>query len=174
MRKAYPDDDIYLIKTAAGGTSLFKHWTIENGGGPMLKKFLTTTEAAFENLGDNRIKYTIEGMLWMQGESDADQGMGAEYEESLKDFIKKMRKEFKEREMPFVIGRIITTFDKPEGNGPLVRAAQETVAEEDENVAWFDTDKFDRINKGHYNHDGQIDLGNAFAKHLLMLNPIKK
>ena len=72
------------------------------------------------------------------------------------------------------MGRIITTFDKPKGNGPLVRAAQETVAGDTENVAWFDTDDFDRINKGHYNHDGQIDLGNAFAKHLLILTQDKK
>lgn len=169
MRKAYPDDNIYLIKTAAGGTSLHKHWKIEDGKGPMLRRFLTTAKAALENLDDSKVKYTIGGMLWMQGESDADQGMGAEYEDSLKDFIKEMRSEFKEREMPFVMGRILPTFDKPAGNGPLVRAALETIAQEDENAACFDTDDFDRINKGHYNHDGQIELGETFAKHLLSL-----
>lgn len=169
MRKAYPNDEIYLIKKAAGGTSMHKHWKVTDGKGPLLKSFLKTVEMACKNLDEGKVPYTISGMLWMQGESDADQGKGAEYEGSLKAFIKEMRREFKERKMPFVMGRIIPTFDKPPGNGPLVRAAQEKVAEDLKYVAWFDTDKFDRINKGHYNHDGQIELGEAFAKHMLLL-----
>ncbi|MGE9269175.1 MAG: sialate O-acetylesterase, partial [Verrucomicrobiales bacterium] len=161
------EDDIYLIKTAAGGTSMHKHWTLENGGGALLRRFRKTAQAALEDLEDRRIDYSINGMLWMQGESDADQGKGAEYEASLKEFIQGMRKEFKVKDMPFILGRIITTFDKPKGNGPLVRAAQEKVADEMEGVEWFDTDDFERINKGHYNHNGQIELGETFAKHLL-------
>ncbi len=165
MRKAFPDDAIYLIKTASGGTSMHKHWNVESG--TMRKRFLETAQAALKNLDKERVKYEIDGMLWMQGESDAAQGKGAEYEESLKKFIKDMRREFKEREMPFIMGQILPTFDKPEGNGPLVRAAQATVAKELKKVAVFDTDDFDRINKGHYNHEGQIELGNTFAEHLL-------
>lgn len=167
MRKAFPTDEIYLIKTAAGGTSMFKHWHVQNGGGPMLKRFFSRAQAAFKNLDANGIKYTIGGMLWMQGESDAAQGMGAEYEASLKTFIRAMRREFKQSDMPFILGRILPSFDKPEGNGPLVRAAQESVAGELKNVAWFDTDDFERLNKGHYNHNGQIELGNAFAQSFL-------
>lgn len=167
MRKAFPTDDIYFIKTAAGGTSMHKHWHVENGGGPMLKRFRSRVRAALKNLAENKVKYTIAGMLWMQGESDAAQGKGAEYEASLKTFIEAMRREFKQGEMPFILGRILPAFDKPEGNGPLVRAAQESVARELKNVACFDTDDFERLNKGHYNHNGQIKLGNAFAKHFL-------
>ena len=169
MKKAYPDDEIYLIKKAAGGTSLHKHWKVTDGQGPLLRSFLTMAKAALKNLDKERVSYTIEGMLWMQGESDADQGKGAEYEESLEDFIKEMRREFKVRKMPFVMGRILPTFDRPEGNGPLVRAAQEKIAEDDEKVACFDTDDFERINKGHYNHKGQLELGETFAEHLLDL-----
>ena len=169
MRKAFPEDDIYLIKTAAGGTSMHKHWHFEGGKGSMLRRFLKEARAALENLDEGRVKFSIDGMLWMQGESDAAQGKGAEYEESLKTFIKEIRSEFKERKMPFVMGRILPSFDNPEGNGPLVRAAQESVAEEIEGVVCFDTDDFELLNKGHYNHEGQLELGEAFAKHYLKL-----
>ena len=169
MKKAYPDDEIYLIKTASGGTSMYKHWFADGDKGPMLKRFLNGARAAMKDLDSQKKDYTIDGMLWMQGETDADHGMGAEYEESLRTFIKEMRREFKEKDMPFILGRIVTTFDKPEGNGPLVRAAQEKVAGDTKNVAWFDTDDFPRINKGHYNHEGQLMLGNAFAEHYLSL-----
>lgn len=167
MRKAYPKDDIYLIKTAAGGTSLHKSWTTDNGGGPMLRRFLAGAHAAMKELDQRKVKYSIDGMLWMQGESDAVQAKGAEYEGRLKTFIQHMRREFKQSEMPFIMGRILPTFDRPEGNGPLVRAAQEALAKELKNVVCFDTDKFERINKGHYNHNGQIQLGKAFAERLL-------
>ena len=169
MREAYPADAIYLIKTAAGGTSMHKHWHVENGGGPMLKRFRSRVRAALKNLDEAKIEYTIAGMLWMQGESDAAQGMGAQYEASLKAFITAMRREFGQREMPFVLGRILPTFDKPKGNGPLVRAAQESVARKLTNVACFNTDDFERLNKGHYNHQGQIRLGNTFAQHFLQM-----
>ncbi len=169
MRKAFPEDEIYLIKTASGGTSMYKHWHFDNGRGPLLKRFLSTARAALEELDDRRVKYTIEGFLWMQGESDAAQGKGAEYEASLKTFIKGVRREFKERDLPFILGRILPSFDNPKGNGPLVRAAQESVAEEVKNVVFFDTDDYELLNKGHYNHNGQIELGKAFAKHYLSL-----
>lgn len=169
MRVAFPDDDIYLIKTAAGGTSMHKHWKFEDGRGPMLRRFLNASKAAVADLDKANVKYKIEGMLWMQGESDAAQGKGAEYEASLKSFINEIRREFKRKDLPFVMGRILPTFDKPEGNGPMVRAAQAQVAKELKKVALFDTDKFERINKGHYNHNGQITLGKTFAEHLLKI-----
>jgi len=169
MRKAFPDDEIYLIKTASGGTSMHKHWTVEGKGSPMLKKFLASARGALADLDKSKVKYQVEGMLWMQGESDAAQGKGAEYEESLVKFIKAMRKEFKERKMPFLMGRILPTFDKPKGHGPMVRAALEKVAAEDENVACFNTDDFARLNKGHYDHEGQLELGKAFAEHFLKI-----
>ena len=169
MKKAFPEDEIYLIKTAAGGTSMHKHWSVEGQGSPMLKKFLSSARGALKELDGRRVKYKVEGMLWMQGESDAAQGKGAEYEKSLGKFIKAMRKEFKEKELPFVMGRILPTFDKPKGHGPMVRAALEKVAKEDEKVACFDTDDFKRINKGHYNHEGQLELGETFAEHFLKI-----
>jgi len=133
----------------------------------MLKRFRASASAALEDLDDKRVKYTIEAMLWMQGESDAAQGKGDVYEDSLRKFIRQMRKEFKEKKMPFLMGRILPTFDKPVGHGPMVRAALEKIAEEDEHVVCFDTDDFARINKGHYNHEGQLELGETYAEHFL-------
>ena len=167
MQKAYPKDTIYLIKKAAGGTSMHKHWTVSGDGGVMFKRFLADAQAAIGNLKRKDEKFTINGMLWMQGESDAAQGMGDVYEESLRVFIKKIRAEFKQPQLPFIMGRILPTFDKPVGHGPMVRAALEKIAKEDKFAACFDTDKFERINKGHYNHNGQITLGKSFAKYWL-------
>ena len=46
----------------------------------------------------------------------------------------------------------------------LVRAAQVTIADEDANVEWFDTDTFNPLhNGGHHATTGQLQVGNAFA-----------
>lgn len=165
MRKAYPDDDIYMIKFAAGGTSLFHSWSIE--GGPMYKRFIKAAKAAMKNLDDAGITYTIDGMLWMQGETDAQKGKGAEYKANLTAFIKRVREVFEVEDMPFVLGRIIKHFDTPEGDNALVRAAQESMAKDMKNVAWFDTDDYEKQNAGHYNAKGLVRMGNDFAKGLL-------
>jgi hypothetical protein len=55
MRKAFPEDAIYLINTAAGGTSMHKHWNVENG--TMRKRFLATVRAALKNLDKSRAQY---------------------------------------------------------------------------------------------------------------------
>jgi hypothetical protein len=46
----------------------------------------------------------------------------------------------------------------------MVRAAQQKVAEDDGNAAWFDTDDLKWSYYGHYGTQGQIDLGLRFAK----------
>lgn len=166
MSKAYPDDEIYLIKYAAGGTALYNDWSPKEGG-PQYKQFMSTAQAALKNLDEAGVKYSIDGMLWMQGESDAYEGQGAAYEENLTAFIKHMREAFKAKDLPFILGRILTHYDRPKGNNAQVRAAQLKVSEEMDRVAWFDTDDFDRFNAGHYSSQGLIDLGKGFAETFL-------
>ena len=172
MHQAYPDDEVYLIKVAAGGTSLFGSWAPLGSanapkGGPMYRRFITNALAALKDLDESQKAYRIEGMLWMQGESDAHNGKGDAYEANLTAFIGKVRSEFDQADMPFILGRIIPHFDRPPGNNALVRAAQQSVAEDLDHVTWFDTDGYDRLNPGHYNTQGQIQLGKDFARTLL-------
>ena len=127
-----------------------------------------------KDLGERDIQYTIDGTLWMQGESDAKGGKGAEYKASLTKFINRMRELFEVDEMPFVLGRIITHFDTPDGDNTLVRAAQQAVAKEMQNVAWFSTDHYEKINAGHYNHKGLIRMGKDFAAGLLGIAQVEQ
>ena len=163
IRKAYPDDDIYLIKYAAGGTALYNDWSPEDG--PQYKQFMAVTRVALKNLRKAKIDVSIDGMMWMQGESDAFEGKGEAYEANLTAFIQHMREVLKAKKLPFVLARIRTHYDNPPGNNAMVRKAQVKVAESMKSVAWFDTDKYDMRDPGHYNTQGQIDLGKGFASH---------
>lgn len=168
MADAKPDDAIYLIKYAAGGTNLAQQWAPPNG--PQYTNFKNTVDTALMNLGQSGIDYRIAGMLWMQGESDAlNSEFAAAYETNLTNFIGRVRSDVRVPDLPFVMGRVLTYFDTtPPGGAATVRVAQQAVAEQGEDAYWFSTDDLGvgAPDPGHYTAQGQIDMGNRFASTL--------
>ena len=74
--------------------------------------------------------------------------------------------------MKFVIGRIDNwPWSTVPADQELVRTAQVTVAEQDGNAAWFDTDDLQRVYTGHYGTQGQVDLGIRFANEFAVPEP---
>jgi hypothetical protein len=170
LKKMYPNDEICLIKSATGGTSLAADWKpTPEAMGPQYKLFRSRVDAALANLDAAGKKYTVGGMIWMQGENDSTVPDHAKaYAENLKSFIKQVRSDVHAPEMKFVIGRIsyMSKMWAPIENIDLVRGAQQKVAETDGNAAWFDTDDLQWAYYGHYGTSGQIELGLRFAKAL--------
>ncbi len=158
---ALPKENIRLIKYAVGGTALYNDWAPTNG--KQYKGFMQTAKAALADLDAAGTKYEIAGMLWLQGESDAAEKKGQDYEKNLTAFITHMRKQFKNPDMPFIIARVRNHYGGKTGQAKLVRDAQVKVTKELKNVAWFDTDKLPMVNAGHYNSAGLIEIGKLFA-----------
>jgi len=163
IAKAFPSDDIRLVKYAAGGTALYNDWSPVTKGGQYVK-FMGTAKAALANLDAAGIDYEISGMLWLQGESDAHEKKAETYKQNLSDFIAHMRTEFKTSKMPFIIARVRNYYGGKSGQAKIVRDAQVNVAESTDNVAWFDTDDCSMLNAGHYNASGLVEIGNRFAE----------
>lgn len=173
MAKAFPNDDIRLVKYAANGTALYNDWAPTQGA--QYVSFMRTMRGALNNLRSKNTEVEVAGMLWLQGESDAQEMKGGEYKKNLLAFIKHMRLEFYNWKMPFVIARVRNFY----GRGiqaQMVREAQVEVANETEYVAWFDTDDSGKLIKGgHYTSDGLIKIGKNFsAKYIYMINTAKK
>lgn len=188
IKDALPGDNIYLIKLGVDGTSLFEKWKPVTG--PQYIDFMNITRAALTNLNTTGISYVISGMIWMQGESDAYEREAASYETNLVNFIADMRAQFNTPEMPFIIARVLDYFGSDKiplyqnrvqtdpTQSEVVRATQVAVAEATPYATWFDTDAFPVVdpisNPGHYNTQGQMDLGNAFAAAILAYIPLVK
>ena len=167
MHELYPNDDIYLVKYADGGTSLANHWN-PDGTGARYNTFKTAADAAIQNLINAGHTPKICGMLWMQGESDAlNHDYAVAYENNLKNFIAEVRDDFNTPDMPFVLGRITTYFGSYADNA-VVRNAQLAVAGNLKNVSWFNTDDLSWVGAyaGHYGTEGQIILGQRFASEI--------
>jgi len=163
IKDALPDDAVYLVKYAANGTALYNDWKPTSGAQYM--GFVDTANSALTALDNAGIGYEISGMLWMQGEADADEGEAASYEANLRNFIAAIRTQFSTPEMPFIIARVLDFYGTPPQAG-MVRAAQVSVADSSPFVSWFDTDSYSVHaggNAGHYNTQGQLDLGRNYA-----------
>lgn len=173
-----PQDTVYLIKYAAGGTTLADpacEWT-PNGSGTVYNTFKTTANDAIQSLTNAVLSPRIAGMLWMQGESDT-YGYAAEYQANLTNLINHVRSDFATPNMPFVIGRIMSYAQYPFGtptNNAVLRTAQVTVGTQMPYVSWVNTDglsvyPYGVVNPGHYDAQGQIGLGNLFADAIIQI-----
>jgi lysophospholipase L1-like esterase len=157
---AMPDEDVRLVKAAFRGTALYDDWAPATGGSYLA--LASTVSAALADLDATGTPYTLGGVVWMQGESDAHEGRGADYEANLRAFVADLRGQLGDPELPFVIGRISPFFGTDADNA-AVRTAQITVARDTPNARWVDTDALPLVNFGHYDSDGTLSLGRAFA-----------
>lgn len=166
LAEKFPGHRIAIVKTSAGGTKLWKHWL---PGQPMYTKFLNNMENALQNLKSNGVDYEISGMLWMQGESDAETLEWANaYENNLKLLFKDVRSQTGKKGLPIVMGRIsIGLLRKTPWNFDYtkeVQQAQERVASQDEHVFIIHTDALPTLKDNtHFNSEANIWLGNEMG-----------
>ena len=158
-----------IIKLASGGTSMAVHWNPvktepkKKGTGVMYTRLI----GYVKRLRKTHKNIKIVGMLWMQGEADSRYHAKTmeSYRDNLETLIDNCRREFGNKNMAFVCGRV----NPP--NWPYqkqVREAQETVRRK--NYAWVDCDDLAmHKDKLHYNTEGQLQLGKKFAEAMLKL-----
>ena len=101
----------------------------------------------------------IVGVAWMQGESDAIEGFGAQYEANLTNFITRLRSDLKSPNLKFGIAQILPCWN----NSAIVRQAQANMALHMTNVTVFDTNDLTTGAFGHYDTVGELVLGSRFA-----------
>lgn len=98
LSETYPDETIFIIKCAWGGSDLYNMWLSPSSfgkTGELYKQFISFVDASIEYLVSKNYDVKIEGMCWMQGESDSFSAEnGKKYEKYLKNFIKDVRCKF--------------------------------------------------------------------------------
>lgn len=176
--------DIALIKYSRGGTSIdiaaagnFGCWDPDYNdktGVNQYDHFLAAVRNALAVAdidGDGEADQLVPaGIIWMQGESDAnDQEVARRYQANLKRLIDLIRAALRTDDLPVVIGRISDSGQDDDGKvwdqGDVVRRGQQDFVEEDGAAALVtSTDGYDFSDKWHYDTKGYIDLGRKFAE----------
>ena len=178
---------IAIIKYSYGGTALFAgagygNWEPDFDHNNHYDNALTTIRNAYAvtdiNNDGRPDKLVPAGIIWMQGEADAQfsQASADAYHDNLKRLMDLLRGALRKDDLPVVIGKINDSHMTPDG-GPTqpyiatVHAAQKDFTDNDPcatlvtetETYMFSSDVW------HYDSDGYIRMGKAFAKAVTML-----
>jgi hypothetical protein len=192
LQELYEGERIALIKYSRGGSSIdslaagrFGCWDPDFTGATGMNQydfFLRTVKQAMGTRdinGDGRNDILVpEGIVWMQGESDASfsEEIADRYFSNLKRLMDLIRASFHSDDLPVVLGKISDSWnDKTDSkvwnHGELVQYAQEKYARTDGNAAIVRTTRYYKYSDPwHYDSEGYIDLGKQFAEALYLLN----
>jgi hypothetical protein len=182
LHEMYPDRTFFIIKCAWGGTNLFEQWlspSSEGKTGELYKKFVAYVETSMKYLISKNYDVKIEGMCWMQGESDCFSVEASEgYGEHLKNFIDDIRKKFSR----YAADDGIAFVDAYIANNPVYWVYYEAVNRGKTEVASLSplNALVDTISAGldcskepegapdipHYDSLSEIKLGNLFAEQI--------
>ena len=179
ISELYPDETVFIIKCAWGGTDLFEQWlspSSEGKTGKLYKRFVAFVKQSVKYLESKNYDVSIEAMCWMQGESDSFTTDASErYGERLANFIADIRKEFKR----YASEDGIAFIDAYIADNPMywvycdsVNACKDDVAALSPMNALVDTigaglscseEPASKPDVAHYDSQSQIKLGRMFA-----------
>ena len=182
LNELYPEKTFFIIKCAWGGTDLFSQWlspSSKGKTGKLYKQFVEYTKTSIEYLVSKNYDVKIEGMCWMQGESDSFLVDSSEnYGEHLKNFIKDIRNKFKK----YAADDGIAFIDAYIAENPSYWVYYKAVNRGKTEVASLsplnvlvdtvsagltcDKEPEERPDIPHYDSLSEIKLGHLFAEHL--------
>lgn len=183
LNELYPNELFFIIKYTWSASSIYLHWNSPSSDGKIglkYKSFIAYVKQNISYLKSKNYDVSIEGLLWMQGESDAYPIEVADsYKDKLSNFIKDIRKEFKN----YADKDGIAFIDAYIANNPMywvycdkINQAKKEVSSVsplnvviDTNANKLECDKepIENPDIPHYDSLSELKLGQLFAKQLI-------
>jgi hypothetical protein len=154
-----PDNvSLLIIPTAVGGSSI-RQWLGDSvyRNVKLLSNFIRKVEIAKQN-------GIIKGILWHQGESDANEKDIPLHKERLHLLFSKFRDEVGNNELPVLLGELGTFSENPLNFNLINKAIHDYVAEDKSSRVISTKDLKDKGDNLHFNSKGQRTMGKRFAK----------
>jgi len=159
LLKKIPDNvSLLIIPTAVGGSSATQ-WLNDSlyRNVKLFSNFLSKVEIA-RKIG------TIKGILWHQGESDANEKDIPLYKQRLGQLFSRFRSATGNNELPIILGELGSFSDNPV-NFSLINKTIHEYAAEDKNCSVISTnDLKDKGDHLHFDSKGQRTMGKRFAE----------
>ena len=145
------------------------------------EEFMADFGKLYDNLAES-IKKNTEGktydtatFIWMQGESDSSEESVAQYEESFKRVIARLKADLGVKDLNVIIGRL-SDYGAGKVGWDQMRELQMKMADAQDNWAWVSTDDLndfekngEKINDLHYTENGYKILAERFAEKAIEL-----
>ncbi len=178
-KKLFPDAEVVYFKVARGGQPI-RLWVAEWNEIAAKHELGTESEstryyepilAEYQKLLVKHPKPASVTFCWMQGERDAREKLSAAYADAMKQLISNLRRDLKQPEMNFVIGRLSDFGKSADTHWQNVRKSQVDIATKDKRGAWVDCDDLNDKEKDgvkrddlHYTKEGYELLGRRYAR----------
>ncbi|HQC54774.1 MAG TPA: sialate O-acetylesterase [Clostridia bacterium] len=97
LKLAYPDETIFILKYAWGGSSLYSQWlspSSKGDTGPLYTAFVNFVNSSMSYLVSKNYNAKIVAMCWMQGETDAFDDNCQTYGTNTTNLVNDIRQEF--------------------------------------------------------------------------------
>ena len=160
LARAFPRDEIILVKQAASG-SLIGQW---QPGEPLYKGLLRQVGFVHDAYPAFR---QVDAIVWMQGESDAQSELpvARQYGSRLQRLVGQLRHDLDSPDSLFVYGQTSVNHPAFQAATAAVRQQQEAAQRSLANVLMVSTEQLGRLADGiHYDAAGQLELGRRFAQ----------
>ena len=184
--KLFPDAEVVYFKVARGGQPIrfwVEQWDAiaeKHGIDSKAKRakeknkgtvYYEPILAQYQKLIEKHPQPASVTFCWMQGERDAREKLSAAYAESLEQLVANLRRDLKQPNMNFVVGRLSDFGKDNNTEWQNVRKAQVNVSAGDKRGAWVDCDDLNNKEKDgkkrddlHYTKAGYELLGRRFAR----------
>lgn len=182
LNQMYPDQLFFIIKYAWGGTNLFEQWLSPSSFGKtgvLYTQFINYTNNSIKYLISKNYKINIEGLCWMQGESDSFSVDNAtDYAQNLVNFIEDNRKRLDK----YSSNDGIAFIDAYIADNPmywvycdLINESKQEVSSLSELNIVIDTNSYgltcsnepeENVDMAHYDSMSEIKLGHLFAEYI--------
>jgi hypothetical protein len=158
LKKIPSNISILIIPTAVGGSSITQ-WLNDSlyRNVKLFSNFLSKVEIA-------RKFGTIKGILWHQGESDANEKDIPFYKQRLGQLFSKFRSATGNNELPILLGELGSFSDNPVNFSLINKAIHEYAAEDKNSRVIITNDLKDKGDHLHFDSKGQRIMGIRFAE----------
>lgn len=162
-----------IVKVAFSGTALGTDWNQNDRGpnGACYRALIEETKAAIAYARERGITLRLRAMIWVQGESDANESAALDYERALTTMLESLRKDLEAPGLIALIGVNTRFGDGKNPHLPTVIAAQKAIGEKDPLARYVDTAGAETLlpKHTHFTAAGTLEVGRRYAEALRSL-----
>ena len=165
------ESELAVVKVAFSGTSVADDWDPkgEDKRGACYRALLEEVRAAQSLAEAEGLTVNFRGLVWVQGESDANANDAPKYAERLKAMFATLRRDINAERLPILVSVNVHFHEGKNKFMPDIIAAQKQVGQELRDCRYVDTSGAGLANDVHFNSEGTIEVGKRFASALLAM-----
>ena len=163
--------ELAVVKVAFSGTSVADDWDPmgEEKRGACYRALVEEVRSAQSLIAAEGKTVNFRGLVWVQGESDANENDAPKYAERLKAMFETLRRDINAERLPILVSVNVHFHEGKNKFMPDIIAAQKRVGHELNDCRYVDTSGAGLANPVHFNTEGTIEVGKRFASALLAI-----